>query len=59
MVGLEAEASLYNEVLVPLVTHPPPPEPVVAGPFETPRKRPAPGFMEEPEVKRAPKRRRK
>ena len=59
MVGLEADNALYNEVLVPLITHPPPPEPVIPDPSGTPKKRPAPGFMDEPEVKRAPKQRRK
>ena len=55
VIGLEAETALYNEVLVLLITHPPPPEP----PSGTPKKRPLPGFMDELEVKRAPKRRRK
>ena len=59
LIGLEAETALFNEVLVPIITRPPPPEPVVPGPSETPRKRPAPALLDEPQVKRAPKRRRK
>lgn len=53
MIGLEVERTLYNEVLVPIIMHPPPPELVVPGPLETPRKRLAAGFVDKPQVKRA------
>lgn len=56
MLGLEAETALYNDVLVPLMSHPPPEQPVHPGPSDTPLKRPASKSMDEPEVKRARKR---